>query len=134
MYVAPEFYSTDTKLASPTATEQIYVYCLGMTLYSAAEFNCDEVRVLVLALYCDNTILRQHYIATTLYFDNTKLSQHYIATTLHCDNSVLDDFLIENRQYLIIEYYMISIILEQCTKSVNKIRILHPIFPANSRP
>lgn len=45
LYVAPEFYSTENKLASPTATEQIYVYCLGMTIYSAAEFNCDEVCV-----------------------------------------------------------------------------------------
>ncbi|KAL5261930.1 hypothetical protein ACHWQZ_G007590 [Mnemiopsis leidyi] len=42
LHVAPEFYSSETKLASPTTTEQIYVYCLGMTLYSAAEFNCEE--------------------------------------------------------------------------------------------
>lgn len=45
LHVAPEFYNSETKLASPTTTEQIYVYCLGMTLYSAAEFNCEEVTV-----------------------------------------------------------------------------------------
>ena len=43
LFIAPELYTSDTLLNNSSATERVFVYCLGMTVYSAAEFGCEQV-------------------------------------------------------------------------------------------
>eukprot|EP00116_Pleurobrachia_bachei_P015322 sb/3475584/ len=69
LHVAPELYSsTNHKLTSPVASEQIYVYCLGMTIYSASDYNNEDNELkkvtsyYILSKLCD----RDHLATITL--------------------------------------------------------------------